>query len=535
MKRMMQAASLVGRDFAFRILQAITGMGDELKSHLLVLQGLEFIYEKKLFPELEYIFKHALVQEVAYNSLLRKYRREIHEKTGEAIEALYPGRVEEFYEVLAYHYSQSANVKKAHKYLILSGTKATQNYSHRESFRFYQEAIGVLKQMPSSVSNIKAQIEVRLLIYSPMVSLSFPEGSLGILKEGVRLAKEAGDERSGEVFKFALNNYYSMKGKPHAGIQQAEKSFKEAQLTQNIELIAQRAWQLCALCGTSGDYFKIVELIPNVLALLEKDPVAGFFDWVYPPLCIQYGVSLGMLGDFEKGENYIRKGLFHATKINSIQALGLGEVNYGYFFINKGDGKLAIEHCQNSITYFEEAKYSYLLSIAWSGVGTGYYLLGDLETAKAYIEKGLKIHIDTGAEASLSTHYRYLSMVHCDSGNLKEAKTCAEMAVEISTKDNERHREGGSRIWLGRILGKKDPSQRQHAEVAIREGMEILDELKLMPYLACGYLFLAELYAETGQEEKVQKNLKKAYGMFGEMGMDYWLRKTQEQQNGVSP
>jgi len=80
LKRTMQVASVIGRDFAFRILQTITGMREELKSHLLNLQGFEFIYEKRLFPELEYIFKHALTQEVAYNSLLLKRRKELHEK-----------------------------------------------------------------------------------------------------------------------------------------------------------------------------------------------------------------------------------------------------------------------------------------------------------------------------------------------------------------------------------------------------------------------------------------------------------------------
>jgi predicted ATPase len=80
LKRTMQVASVIGRDFAFRILETITGMREELKSYLLNLQGLEFIYEKNLFPELEYIFKHALTQEVAYNSLLLKRRKEIHRR-----------------------------------------------------------------------------------------------------------------------------------------------------------------------------------------------------------------------------------------------------------------------------------------------------------------------------------------------------------------------------------------------------------------------------------------------------------------------
>ena len=70
LKRIMQVAAVIGREFAFRILETITEMKENLKSGLVNLQGLEFIYEKSLFPDLEYIFRHALVQEVAYNSLL---------------------------------------------------------------------------------------------------------------------------------------------------------------------------------------------------------------------------------------------------------------------------------------------------------------------------------------------------------------------------------------------------------------------------------------------------------------------------------
>jgi predicted ATPase len=150
LKRTMQVASVIGRDFAFRILETITEMRQELKSYLLNLQGLEFIYEKRLFPELEYVFKHALTQEVAYQSLLQKRRKEIHEKIGGAIEQIYAERVEEFYEMLAYHYSRSDNAKKAYQYFKLSGTNATRNYSNWEAFHSYKQAIDMLTKMPET-------------------------------------------------------------------------------------------------------------------------------------------------------------------------------------------------------------------------------------------------------------------------------------------------------------------------------------------------------------------------------------------------
>jgi len=163
LKRIMQVASVIGREFAFSILQTITGMREELKSHLLNLQGLEFIYEKQLFPELEYIFKHAITQEVAYNSLLVKRRREIHEKIGNAIEELYLKRLEEFYEILAYHYQRSDNREKAAEYLMLAAKKAAYRFAGEEAMVFSEEALKILDNLPSTEENEKLRIDIEFL------------------------------------------------------------------------------------------------------------------------------------------------------------------------------------------------------------------------------------------------------------------------------------------------------------------------------------------------------------------------------------
>lgn len=190
LKRTMQVASVIGRKFAFSIIETLSAVEGEIKSHLAELQGLEFIYEKSLFPELEYEFKHTLVQEVAYNSLLLRRRREIHEQVGKAIETLYPSRMEEFYEILAYHYSKSEDAEKAYKYMKLSGIKATRNSALWEAFRFYQESINVLIKKPLTDEGKHEMIEICLLMASPMISLGFPEDSLRILQEGERLERD---------------------------------------------------------------------------------------------------------------------------------------------------------------------------------------------------------------------------------------------------------------------------------------------------------------------------------------------------------
>ena len=91
----------------------------ELLSQMSVLKDLELLYERGIFPQSTYIFKHALTREVVYNSLLLKKRTEIHEKIGKSIEDLHQDRLEEFYEMIAHHYSISGNTKKAYEYLRL--------------------------------------------------------------------------------------------------------------------------------------------------------------------------------------------------------------------------------------------------------------------------------------------------------------------------------------------------------------------------------------------------------------------------------
>jgi tetratricopeptide (TPR) repeat protein len=146
LKRIMQVASVIGREFAFRILQTIIDMRDELKVHLLNLQRLEFIYEKSLFPELEYIFKHSLTQEVAYNSLLSNRRKDIHRRIGKAIEELYAESLAEFYEVLAYHYERAEIPDKAIRYLTKAGDRARSIFANEQAIVFYQAAIDQLSK-----------------------------------------------------------------------------------------------------------------------------------------------------------------------------------------------------------------------------------------------------------------------------------------------------------------------------------------------------------------------------------------------------
>jgi len=436
--------------------------------------------------------------------------------------------------MLAYHYSKGENLEKAYQYLRLSGVKSTRNYSTWEAFHFYKEAIQVLKKEPETEENLRKQVEILQLMTGPMRILGYPEDSLQILEEGERLSKELGDDKSLTIFYGRMGHYFVIKeGKPLLGMEYGERSFERAKKIKDIELTSKTGMDLCV--GpyiVSGQYFKIVDVAPKIIDLIEEtkkehELFSGGVN-IYSVMQGYYGNSMGWLGNFDEGKVWLEKGLRFASEINDKTSLGYVELLYGGYFCLKGEGKPGIEHSQNAIRYIEEVKFLALLGPAWTQLGSGYHLTGELETARKYIEKGLKIHIDAGFPFLLSTHYWSLSAVYFDSGDLKNAQSCIEEALRLSRDHDEKLMEGCSKIRLGRILGKAEPLESDNAEKYILQGIEISEELKIRPYVAQGYLFLGELYGDAARREKALESLKKAEGMFQEMGMDCWLAQTQE-------
>jgi class 3 adenylate cyclase/tetratricopeptide (TPR) repeat protein len=141
LKRVVRSAAVIGRAFLYRVLNAVLANERNLEHQLDQLQRVELIQEKKRIPELEYIFKHALAQEVAYDSLLLQERREVHAQVGAAIERLYADRLDEFYSMLAYHYSAAMQWDHAQEYLFKAGDQAGRLAADAEALALYRQAM----------------------------------------------------------------------------------------------------------------------------------------------------------------------------------------------------------------------------------------------------------------------------------------------------------------------------------------------------------------------------------------------------------
>ncbi len=174
-KELLQTLAVLGREFSWELIRRMTlQTDDELEQMLSDLQRGEFIYEQPAVGEVEYTFKHALTQEVAYNSVLTEHRRILHARAGEAIEALFADRLDDHVAELAHHYDRSGNVRKAVQYLGRAGAKSVQQMAYLAAVAYLRRALELLRELPAGVDRDRLELDLRADYASSLMTTGGP-------------------------------------------------------------------------------------------------------------------------------------------------------------------------------------------------------------------------------------------------------------------------------------------------------------------------------------------------------------------------
>ena len=195
-KDLLQSLAVIGREFPIGLVRRVVGKPvDELAPVLSNLQVAEFIYEQPAFPENEYTFKHALTQEVAYDSVLMERRRIIHERTAAALEAMFAETLDDHLAELAHHYGRSANPAKAVEYLRRAAEQAGLRSAYSDAIGYAREALIWIGAMPESRERDQGELKIRMMLMSMIVAtlgFSSPEVATNIAR-AQELCRRAGE------------------------------------------------------------------------------------------------------------------------------------------------------------------------------------------------------------------------------------------------------------------------------------------------------------------------------------------------------
>ena len=301
-KELLQTGSAVEREFSYEIIKRLMDLPEqELLSHLSLLKDSELLYERGIYPQSTFIFKHALTLEVVYESLLKMRRREIHGRVAQAIEEIYSDRLEEHYEVLAYHYGRSEKVPESFKYQMLAGEKSIRQNAFHAGSEFFQTAFEVIEK-----HGLELDPETKVRLHRGMARIHVNIGSVvkgseelrkaiklcrqhqmigpelkclrqlamlvaflpvrpeaeQILKEGLARAREVGDKVLESTILSQMGQFFTLYGEPYTGKQMALEAEQVGVESGNpIAIMVARVQQAGAerLLGRPGKHIELTE------------------------------------------------------------------------------------------------------------------------------------------------------------------------------------------------------------------------------------------------------------------------------------
>jgi class 3 adenylate cyclase/tetratricopeptide (TPR) repeat protein len=504
-KEMLQIGSVIEREFSYNLIKRVTDITqEELLSHLSVLKDSELLYERGIYPQSAYIFKNALTREVVYDSLLLKRRREIHEEIGEAIEALYPDRLEEHYELLAYHYARSATTDKAVEYLDLANQKAIRLNAMEEAKAYFDEAMGHLDTLPETEENRRRRIS--LLVYQGEVFMLLFKTSeyYDLLTRYEPMAIELGNQE-------LLGALYSRMGKCDWGFGHFDQGIKT--LTKAAELCeaagnAENAGFAYAELEWShlyrGHYDRVLAVKEELLRTMEQrfSP-----HWYMRGLC---GASRACicLGRWDEAVEEAQKALSAAEESsdNSLVIFATWTLSMAYTW--RGDLDRGVEYGELALQ-----KASTPADKAWAQRGLGWALCRAGETNRGIELLGAALAI-VRASDHMPTEIPttcFLGAGYWLAGEDDKARQTLEEALEMADRCGARYYLGWAQRLLGEIALKANPAQ---AVSHFEKSIAVLQKIKAENELALAYAGYGRLHKQQGQIGQAREYLTKALEIF---------------------
>ena len=525
-KRLLQAASVIGKEVPFALLHALVELPDEtLRQSLARLQAAEFLYEARLFPDLEYTFKHALTHEVTYGSVLQERRRALHASIAEAIERLYASRLDEHVEALAHHAFLGEMWDRATRHLRHAGVRAFCRSASREAVTHLERALAALHRMPDDARVAADDIDVRLALRNALLPLGDVQAMFVHLHAAETRAAAIGDDRRlGWVLAYLVVCLTAV-GNQDEAIVRGRRALALATTVddEGLGVMSRFFLGLVFLCG--GDLEAGVDLFRQVATTLSGARAAERFGEPGPPAQFAtafLGWSLAELGRFDEAIRVGEESLRFAQAIDQPFTLMHGYLGAGIPYLTRGEFARAILPLERGLAVCRATENHLWAGEIAAALGLAYTRAGRFEEARPVLEFALEEAEATGLRFTYARQLAHVGEAYLLAGQRDQAVRLVATALEAA-RAQKRPGQEASALRLSAEIGARD-GQVEPAADDYRRAIALASALGMRPLIAHCHFGLAKLYRDTGTGDQAREPLATATAMYREMGMTYWLQ-----------
>lgn len=510
-KECLKVGSVIGLSFNEEIVRKV--MLSNVRSNLQTCVEVGLAY-MSVFHEMEYIFSHVLIKDVAYDSILRKRRKAIHGKIGSTLEEIHSEQKEDYSSVLAYHFSLSENWEKALEYSISAGARAWSEYRNQNSIEHYERAIRILQEEFQGRNEELAgcfyhlaEIENRLGNY---------DGALGHYNRVLELSSDISLQGSAAI---ATADVYYIRGEIDNALDLLDdlerklKSDLDEHQVLKLRIDCFRAWTYCVrgnIEAAMKEASKAVNLSENLTHLTENEK-AQRLGHAYNTIATVHWAT----AEYSKAREYYQKALHIARKHGFKRAVAVTFGNIGLVSEKMGRFDEAIEFFLKQLSISREIGDKLIILSSYGEVAGSYCSTGQftkaLESAESY--RALAEEVESLHDILLS--YNHLGLIHLLTGNLDKASEYAETAYERSKGSAFNREEGASLYLLGRIAFENE--NYAGAEKYLSKADELSRKVQSKSLLLYILISLADLKMHYHQLDDCRQLLNEAESLIEDM------------------
>ena len=480
------------------------------------------MYEQPAFPEVEYVFKHALTQDVAYGTVLQEQRKALHERTGQAIEALYTDNLDDHYSELAHHYSRSNNTEKAVEYLSLAGTQATQRSAHADAIAYFTQALELLKTLPFTLEWVQHELGIQVSLGAALYV--FESGASPEVERALLRAQELSQYVEGQpghsAVLFALHRFYATIGEFRKADEVAQRHLRIAQRLDAPTFL------LAAHVAKGAAELWLGEFV-SARAHLEE--AAARYDLQHHQALIalyadDFGIVSRIFGAFAlwtlgyptqaiaRVEETMRLTEMLKHPFSTGETLVFGAVVYQACH----EVAAVRERCETALVFCQEKGFLFLAPLSMLIQGWALAQQGEVETGIAQMRKGLAMWKATGARLWQPYFLSLLTEAHLKAGQADAGLQVVAEALEEVERSDGRQYEAELHRLKGVLLFQQDQTQHSETEACFHTAIEIAQKQQAKSWELRAATSLARLWQEQGKRDEARDLLAPVYNWFAE-------------------
>jgi predicted ATPase/class 3 adenylate cyclase len=519
-KQLLQTLSVIGREASLGLVtQVASHSHTQLEPMLTELRAGEFIYEQPSATGVEYVFKHALTQEVAYNSLLIERRKQLHELAGQALESIFAGQLDDHLTQLAHHYTRSDNLDKAIEYLSRAGQQAIQRSAYANAISNLSVAIDLLQKLPDSSERVQRELRLQMALGGALMSIKgqgAPEAGKAYAR-ALELSRQLAETPRLFTVLGALSVFHLAQGEVPRAHELVEQLLRLAENLQTPALLQ------AAHFGTGVVLFSLGELTQSrahlELAITLYDPQKQHFPAFQDPgvgSLSMVAIALWTLGYPDQALMRIRESLALAKELSHPFSLADALNFAAELFQLRQEEEATREQAEVAIALSREQGLTLLEADAITFRGWALAKQGRNKEGIAQVRRGLAAIQATGGKLWQLRSLALLAEACGEAGQPEEGLTALAEAFDLANRTGRAVSVPELYRLKGELLLMQNDSNVEEAENSFRRAIEIACKQSAKSWELRATMSLARLLRDTGRRDEARAKLTDIYNWFTE-------------------